>query len=77
MSSIFKSTNSCWAKTKTTITDEDFTERKGFAKEFPQANLVLCLFLTLKACRNFLTTSSSTEWEKVRKIFQDIAYSMA
>jgi zinc finger SWIM domain-containing protein 3 len=80
MISIFKATNVCWDQTKTIITDKDFTERKVFAEEFPHANLVLCLFHTLKAFRKALTKSlgiTSVEQEKARKIFQNIAYSMS
>jgi zinc finger SWIM domain-containing protein 3 len=65
MISIFKATNVCWDQTKTIITDKDFTERKVFAEEFPQANLVLCLFHTLKAFRKHLLNQwASLQWNK-------------
>jgi hypothetical protein len=70
MISIFKATNVCWDQTKTIIADKDFTERKVFAEEFPQANLIFCLFHTLEAFRNGLTKSlgiTSGEQEKGRK----------
>jgi hypothetical protein len=57
-----------------------FTECKVFAEEFPQANLIFCLFHPLEAFRNGLTKSlgiTSGEQEKGRNKFQNIVYSMS
>ena len=44
MTSMFKKHNKDWSRTLTIMSDKDFGERGVFLQEFPQANLLICLY---------------------------------
>ena len=46
---MFKEHNKAWSNTEVVMTDKDMTERRVVAAAFPQANLHLCLFHTLRS----------------------------
>ena len=41
-----KSHNLCWMNTRVIMSDKNFVERLVFGDEFPDARLLLCLFIT-------------------------------
>ena len=46
---MFKEHNKAWSNTEVVMTDKDMTERRVVTAAFPQANLHLCLFHTLRS----------------------------
>eukprot|EP00118_Oscarella_pearsei_P020011 m.215599 g.215599 ORF g.215599 m.215599 type:complete len:418 (+) comp39835_c0_seq7:476-1729(+) len=55
MISCFQNHNPDWKKTSLIMTDKDMTEHKVLRGKFPQANLLLCLFHTLRSFRREIT----------------------
>ena len=79
MTEIFKRYNEEWCKTVTIMADKDFTERNVFHQQFPQANLLICLFHVLKTFRREITSEkvgiTSAERYMVLEIVQRMVYS--
>lgn len=79
MTEIFQQYNEEWCKTVTIMADKDFTERNIFLQQFPQANLLICLFHVLKTFRREITSErvgiTSAERYMVLEIVQRMAYS--
>lgn len=75
----FKEKNSAWTKTKSVVTEKDLKERHIFAKELPDAQLILCLFHTLKTFRTTVKTQkmniNAAERENCLKFLQKLVYS--
>lgn len=79
MTEIFQQHNEEWRKTVTIMADKDFTERNIFLQQFPQANLLICLFHVLKTFRREITSEkvgiTAAERYMVLEIMQRMAYS--
>ena len=79
MTEIFQQHNEEWHKTVTIMADKDFTERNIFLQQFPQANLLICLFHVLKTFRREITSEkvgiTAAERYMVLEIMQRMAYS--
>ncbi|XP_031329334.1 protein FAR1-RELATED SEQUENCE 5-like isoform X1 [Photinus pyralis] len=75
----FKYKNEAWVKTVTILTDKDMTERNIFKNEFPHADVLLCLFHTLRTFRREITIErmaiKKETREKCLQVIQKIAYS--
>ena len=75
----FKNINPQWEHTEVVISDEDFTERAVFQKEFPNAALHICLFHVLRTFRREVTTDKMSirpgERDHVLEIISNLAYS--
>ena len=55
MTENFQQHNEEWRKTVTIMADKDFTECNIFLQQFPQANLLICLFHVLETFRREIT----------------------
>ena len=79
MTAIFQQHNEEWCKTVTIMADKDFTERNIFLQQFPQANLLICLFHVLKTFRREITSEkvgiTAAEWYIMLELVQRMAYS--
>lgn len=79
MTQLFKYYNTDSSKLEVIVADKDMTERKTFAAHFPNADIQICLFHTLRTFRRELTTkkmSITQEQEaRVKQIIQDLVYS--
>lgn len=78
MLQIFKNHNPLSTLITTIFTDKDFTEQKTLKQQFPQSNLCLCLFHTLKSFRANITVqamSINSVQKDVLEILQNLAYS--
>ena len=51
----FKELNPKWISTKVIMSDKEFTVRRVFTEEFPNAVLQICLFHTLQSLRREIT----------------------
>ena len=75
---IFKKHNKDWSKTLTIMTDKDFSERNIFLQEFPQANLLICLYHVLRTFRREITSDkmgiTAAERLHVLDILQRMSY---
>ena len=47
--SIFKENNPSWTATRVLMADKDMTERDVLASNFPNADLLICLYHTLRS----------------------------
>lgn len=78
MLNFFKSYNPLWDKTQVILTDKDFSERNALQSAFPNANLKLCLFHTLKAFRSAITMQTmsitSVQRDCILNMLQCMAY---
>ena len=76
---IFQRYDEEWCKTVTIMADKDFTERNVFLQQFPQANLLICLFHVLKTFRREITREkigiTCAKRYMVLEIVQRMAYS--
>ncbi|ELU11968.1 hypothetical protein CAPTEDRAFT_216776 [Capitella teleta] len=79
MMCIFKRNNLRWTETKCVMADKDMVERKVVKEEMPQADLLICLFHSLKVFRTQITMAKyAIDHEfrlKLLTLLQDIAYS--
>jgi zinc finger SWIM domain-containing protein 3 len=75
----FKRHNEAWTKTNVIMSDKDFTERQVFAKCFPGASLLICLYHTLRTFRREVTVEkmgiTSSERNRALEIIRNIVYS--
>lgn len=79
MCQIFKSNNEKWNDIQSITTDKDFTERHAFKAEFPCADLLLCLFHTLKTFKRNITIDRMSISSSIRNeclvLLQKMAFS--
>ncbi|XP_071963768.1 zinc finger SWIM domain-containing protein 3-like [Antedon mediterranea] len=52
----FKCHNPNWSKVKSIMTDKDFTKRHILGNEFPEANIMICLFHVFRVIQREITT---------------------
>lgn len=71
--------NPCTKYIKVVMADKDFNEREVFAKAFPRASLLICLFHTLRTFRREVTVEkmviTSGQRTYALEMFQKLAYS--
>lgn len=75
----FKQHNTAWVKTSVIMSDKDFNERQAFAKCFPGASLLICLYHTLRTFRREITVEkmgiTSDERDRALEMITKIVYS--
>ena len=78
MTLMFKKHNKDWSRTLTIMSDKDFGERGIFLQEFPQANLLICLYHVLRTFRREITSEkmgiTAAERLHVLDILQRMSY---
>ena len=74
---MFKEHNKAWSNTEVVTTEKDMTERRVVAAAFPQANLHLCLFHTLRSFSREVTQETLGVWAGVRDALLAISNAMA
>lgn len=74
----FKKQNPNWNLTECIMSDKDMTERSVFSEQFPQANLLICLFHTLRTMRREISSDklgiSRGERSMCLEILQKMVY---
>lgn len=74
----FKEKNSNFHRTRTIMTDKDLTERCLLKAAFPNANLILCVFHTLKTFRREITCEKLgiTQSQRLQtlEVLQELVY---
>lgn len=74
----FKKQNANWNLTECIMSDKDMTERSVFSEQFPQANLLICLFHTLRTMRREISSDklgiSRGERSMCLEILQKMVY---
>ena len=78
MTLMFKKHNKDWSRTLTIMSDKDFGERGIFLQEFPQVNLLICLYHVLRIFRREITSEkmgiTAAERLHVLDILQRMSY---
>lgn len=81
MVKVFKKHNEAWSKCRVIMSDKDFVEREAFTSCFPDAQLLICMYHTLRSFRREVTCEkmgiTSGERNRCLEIIQKIAYSFS
>ena len=79
MMNAFKKRNDCWPKVQVIMADKDMMERHVLCEKLPNADILMCLFYTLRSFRLEISMEkmgiSSVERTVSLELLQKIAYS--
>ena len=79
MMDAFKKRNDCWPKVQVIMADKDMTERDVLCEKLPSADILICLFHTLRSFRREISMEkmgiSAAERTVSLELLQKIAYS--
>lgn len=77
ISRIFKEENPAWEKVRVIMTDKDMTERHVFASQFPNAQMLICLYHTFRSFRREITTEKMGITSGQRSLYLELLQQMA
>ncbi|XP_039300754.1 uncharacterized protein LOC120356037 [Nilaparvata lugens] len=73
MVEVFKKHNPAWENTVTIMTDKDFQERKSFKNGFQRAEMLICLFHTLRSFKREINCEKMGISSGERVLYQEYA----
>ena len=75
--SIFKENNPSWTATRVLMADKDMTERDVLASNFPNADLLICLYHTLRSFRREISCEKMGITSGQRTLYLELLQQMA
>lgn len=77
VSRIFKEENPAWERVKVIMTDKDMTERHELGSQFPQTQMLICLYHTFRSFQREITTDKMGITSGQRTLYLELLQQMA